>query len=654
MRLLSALLALAMLFVMVPAGAFAATDSETTASSTDSTEGDFKYIVDGEGNATITGYTGSATTVEVPSSLAEHTVVAIGDFAFNALEITTAPPTGYQYHKNCKNITSITLPTTLKKIGNYAFSGTGLQKITIPESVTNIGESVFYKCADLKSATLPKDIGAIAEGLFSDCSELESITIPKGVRLIRSYAFDYCTNLQTITFEGAPEYFYVYAFRGLNGLKDVYHSEETEEGWKAFVDGSDGRTFGSANQSLIGSGVKHHFAHYLTFNLNGHGGDAPERQLLCCNVPAKEPANPTDANYTFKGWAESANSTTPVDWTNYCINRDHTDEQDRTLYAIWTPKQTTTDPSNPGGDSGNTGDNTGSGSGNTGDNTGSGSGNTGDNTGSGSGNTGSNPGPSKPGSNPDPSKPGSNPDPSKPDSDSDSTKNRFIISHDDGELFVNDDKKEDAAVSVAEGDKVRLNLPEEDRTKGDMVFRGWVLDVQPNENASDVLDVLKKNGFDPTSPDTTFTVPELPKGTQLHFRADYVTPDQAGQDDDFMSTAAAVVGGAALTGLVAWNSYNIYAEVYMKQIWPVLPQNRQELALALWQDADKPACVDNTLYTDVDEDDADTQTAARWAVENELMKPADKDDLNVFDPYRGVTPAQVYRAWEKAQKLKAQ
>lgn len=633
MRLLSALLALAMLFVMVPAGAFAATDSETTASSTDSTEGDFKYIVDGAGDATITGYTGSATTVEVPSSLAGHTVVAIGDFAFNATELTTRP-TGYQYHENYKNITSITLPTTLIKIGKYAFSGTGLQGITIPESVTRIEESAFYKCADLTSATLPKDIGAIAEGLFSDCSELESITIPKNAsRYIHDYAFDNCTNLQTITFEGASEYFHVAAFRGLSSLKDVYHSEETEESWEAFVNKRDHRTFGSSNASLTATDVKHHFAHYLTFDLNGHGGDAPARQLLCCNVPAEKPADPTDANYTFEGWAESVNSTTPVDWTNYCINRDHTDEQDRTLYAIWTPKQTTTDPSNPGDGSGNTGDNTGSGSGNTGSNPGSGSGNTGDNNGSGSGNT------------------GSNPAPSKPDSDSDSTKNRFIISHDDGELFVNDDKKEDAAVSVAEGDKVRLNLPEEDRTKGDMVFRGWVLDVQPNENASDVLDVLKKNGFDPTSPDTTFTVPELPKGTQLHFRADYVTPDQASQDDDFMSTAAAVVGGAALTGLVAWNSYNIYAEVYMKQIWPVLPQNRQELALALWQDADKPACVDNTLYTDVDEDDADTQTAARWAVENELMKPADKDDPNVFDPYRGVTPAQVYRAWKNLQKL---
>ena len=624
MRLLSALLALAMLFVMVPAGAFAATDSETTASSTDSTEGNFKYIVDGAENATITGYTGSATTVEVPSSLAGHTVVAIGDFAFNA-SVLTVQPTGYRYDQNYKNITSITLPTTLKEIGKYAFSGTGLQEITIPESVTRIEESAFYKCADLTSATLPKDIGAIAEGLFSDCSKLESITIPKRAGHIHDYAFDNCTNLQTITFEGVPNYFHVAAFRGLRSLKDVYHSEETEEGWKAFVAGSDGRTFGSSNASLTATDVKHHFAHYLTFDLNGHGGDAPAQQLLCCNVPAEKPADPTDANYTFVGWAESVNSTTPVDWTNYCINRDHTDEQDRTLYAIWTPKQTTTDPSNPGGGSGNTGSNTGSGSGNTGDNTGSGSDNT-----------------------------GSNPAPSKPDSDSDSTKNRFIISHDDGELFVNDDKKEDAAVSVAEGDKVRLNLPEEDRTKGDMVFRGWVLDVQPNENASDVLDVLKKNGFDPTSPDTTFTVPELPKGTQLHFRADYVTPDQAGQDDDFMSTAAAVVGGAALTGLVAWNSYNIFAEVYMKGIWPVLPENRIELALALWHEANEPAAVNTTPYTDLKEDDAEAQTACRWAVENELIKPADKDDPNVFDPYRGVTPAQVYRAWEKAQKLKAQ
>ena len=178
-----------------------------------------------------------------------------------------------------------------------------------------------------------------------------------------------------------------------------------------------------------------------------------------------------------------------------------------------------------------------------------------------------------------------------------------------------------------------------------MVFSRWVIDEPDGVELS--------GSFDRTKNETQFLMPK----SNLTLHAEYVTPDQSGQDDDFMSTAAAVVGGAALTGLVAWQGYNIFAEASMKANLPAgvaIPQNRQELALALWQDAEKPAAVETTLYTDVDEDDTDAQTAARWAVENELLKPADKDDENIFKPYKSVTPGQVYRAWNKAQKLKQQ
>ena len=238
-----------------------------------------------------------------------------------------------------------------------------------------------------------------------------------------------------------------------------------------------------------------------------------------------------------------------------------------------------------------------------------------------------------------------NPNPSNPD---DNTQKKVTITITDGELYVNGEKKPDGTAEVAEGDTVRIKLPEEKKTQGELVFGGWVLGQE------ELLDALKEKGFAPGAENTEFTVPALPEDTQLTIRAQYVTPEQAGQSDDFISTAAAVVGGAALTGFVAWQGYNIFAEVYMKQYLPVLPQNRQELALALWQDAEKPAAVETALYTDVDEDDADAQTAARWAVENELLKPADKDDENVFKPYKAVSVGQVYRAWNKAQKLKQQ
>ena len=194
------------------------------------------------------------------------------------------------------------------------------------------------------------------------------------------------------------------------------------------------------------------------------------------------------------------------------------------------------------------------------------------------------------------------------------------------------------------GTTVTIEAPETNASG--MVFKNWVV-VEPDG----IEETLRATGFDPTKAETNFQMPALEDGQKLVLDTLYVTPDQESPDDDFVSTAAAVAGGAALTGLVAWNSYNIFAEVYMKGIWPVLPENRIELALALWHEANEPAAANTTPYTDLKEDNAEAQRACRWAVENELIKPADKDDPDVFSPYRSVTPGQVYRAWKHLQKL---
>ena len=199
------------------------------------------------------------------------------------------------------------------------------------------------------------------------------------------------------------------------------------------------------------------------------------------------------------------------------------------------------------------------------------------------------------------------------------------------------------------GQKLTLKLAEGKEKQGELVFSQWVLQANGKTLTPDELP-----GFEPGKAETSFTLPaDWPADEVLSIAPVYADPEQA-QDDDFTSTAAAVVGGTALTGLVAWNGYNIFAEVYMKQIWPILPENRGELALSLWHAADEPAAANTTLYTDLEEDDTEGQTADRWAVENELMKPADKDDPDVFRPYRPVTPGQVYRAWKKLQKMKEQ
>ena len=222
---------------------------------------------------------------------------------------------------------------------------------------------------------------------------------------------------------------------------------------------------------------------------------------------------------------------------------------------------------------------------------------------------------------------------------------KYPLVMNDGTAHLSDETAALPSESKLEaGATVAIEAPETNASG--MVFKNWVV-VEPNG----IEETLRATGFDPTKAETSFQMPALEDGQKLVLDTLYVTPEQESSDDDFVSTAAAVVGSAALTGLVAWNSYNIFAEVYMKGIWPVLPENRIELALALWHEANEPAAVNTTPYTDLKEDDADAQRACRWAVENELIKPADKDDPDVFSPYRSVTPGQVYRAWKHLQKL---
>ena len=222
---------------------------------------------------------------------------------------------------------------------------------------------------------------------------------------------------------------------------------------------------------------------------------------------------------------------------------------------------------------------------------------------------------------------------------------KYPLVMNDGTAYLSDGTVALPSESELEaGTTVVVKAPETNASG--MVFKNWVV-VEPDG----IEETLRATGFDPTKAETSFQMPALEDGQKLVLDTLYVTPDQESSDDDFVSTAAAVVGSAALTGLVAWNSYNIFAEVYMKGIWPVLPENRIELALSLWHEANEPAAVNTTPYTDLKEDDADAQRACRWAVENELIKPADKDDPDMFAPYRSVTPGQVYRAWKHLQKL---
>lgn len=197
----------------------------------------------------------------------------------------------------------------------------------------------------------------------------------------------------------------------------------------------------------------------------------------------------------------------------------------------------------------------------------------------------------------------------------------------------------DSEVALTAGEKITLKLLDE--TQGEMVFSHW--DV--NHNDTDLADELAKTGFDKTAHETTFTMP----AHNLTLTAKYRMPDEdAPQDDSFLMTAAAVTGGAVLTGLVVWQGYNIFSQVYLNAHLPegtAIPTNRQQLALLLWNTAGQPeASAASYVFPDVA--DPDVQTAARWATEQGLFK-ARKD--GTFAPTDSVTTGQVYRAWQKVK-----
>ncbi|MBR2381800.1 MAG: leucine-rich repeat domain-containing protein [Clostridia bacterium] len=119
-------------------------------------------------------------------------------------------------------VTSITIPNSVTTVGDYTFSGcTSLTSVTIPDSVTSIGSSAFYSCTSLTSVTIPDSVTSIGNDAFRNCTSLTSITIPDSVTGIDNYAFQGCSSLASITIPDSVTSIGIGAFSGCTGLKSI-------------------------------------------------------------------------------------------------------------------------------------------------------------------------------------------------------------------------------------------------------------------------------------------------------------------------------------------------------------------------------------------------------------------------------------------------
>ena len=98
----------------------------------------------------------------------------------------------------------VVLPNKLVEIGDDCFSSTKIASITIPDTVTAIGEKAFRECYNLSSITLPSGLTSIGDYTFSECTGLTSIKLPTSISSISGNAFYGCDNLKTIIIRRNP------------------------------------------------------------------------------------------------------------------------------------------------------------------------------------------------------------------------------------------------------------------------------------------------------------------------------------------------------------------------------------------------------------------------------------------------------------------
>ena len=116
----------------------------------------------------------------------------------------------------------MTIPSTVKSIGDYAFSNcSGLTNLTLSEGVAIIGDYAFYNCSGLTSATIPGSVKSIGVNAFYDCSGLTSVTIGNGVTSIGDGAFFYCSGLTSVTIPNSVISIGNSAFYDCSGLTSV-------------------------------------------------------------------------------------------------------------------------------------------------------------------------------------------------------------------------------------------------------------------------------------------------------------------------------------------------------------------------------------------------------------------------------------------------
>lgn len=530
---------------------------------------DFKFTPDNTA-VIVTRYNGTAADVTIPSRYKGKPVTMIDHAAFfNSV------------------VTSVTIPDSVTSIGDDAFVNCPqLTNISIPNSVTYIGFSAFSSCTSLKSITLPSSLSFISGALFLGCSQLTTIHIPVSVTSIGNNAFVDCPSLMTVTYPGSKtQWDDITKGRNSDVLENHLICAMLEATFTADGESISTQTIdrgGKFTEPAAPSKENHTFAGWYNgdekFDFDADTTNAPNVLELVAKwekskytvkfvsdhgsfkdqtiehgkpIDTDKLTIPTVEGYTFDGWYADDTRTKEFDFSTPITSNT-------TVYAKWEKNA-----------------------------------------------------------------------PVLPDTYALNVSGAFVYV---GGVDVTAPAG-DTTLQLEKDASVRL-VADPDRMPSGMVFDRWTI-LNGTLNADDA----EKFETGRTLEEFAFTMPAEPLSIEATPRM------QEEEGSDTASVIAGVALGTAATALVAWQAYDLGMSLYQEHWLPadfVMPKTRAELALLLWNTAGRPAPAAQPAFTDIP--DPDTAQAAQWAVETGLMTPKSADR---FKPEKSVTRWKAIRSWKR-------
>ena len=188
-RAISLLVVVFLIVSVVCSVSFTANAKDAQALQLTAVSGDFEYTVLYDGTAQITGYIGYNNEVSIPSVIDGYTVTSIGENAFSYEPLPPPAMAGLAQTgvSRFKKITEVTIPDTVTSIGDYAFVWCeNLAGVILPDSVKSIGIMAFAHCDSLSYLLVGSSLQSIGTNAFASCESLESIYVSPNNRVYDS------------------------------------------------------------------------------------------------------------------------------------------------------------------------------------------------------------------------------------------------------------------------------------------------------------------------------------------------------------------------------------------------------------------------------------------------------------------------------------